>query len=229
MDIRASFIADRQPAELVQPGKGPLRHPAGASQALLRFAAFAGQARLDVPPPQGRTVGGRVIRLIGMELLRSAAGPSALAPDRRHGVDHRLQGGRSLTFAAVRPAVSGMPLRSTSTWCLLPGLPRSVGFFPVAWPPLLPGRMHCPDWRGRNLGHQPGASGSAARPPGAARRLRPASRATGASRSCPSHSPSPGAAIPTGCPSSTQRGYRSAPPDPRSEAGHPSAGAARAG
>src|SRR5438132_12343848 len=41
----------------------------------------------------------------------------------------------SLTLAAVTVAANGMPWASVSTWCLLPDLPRSVGFGPVSSPP----------------------------------------------------------------------------------------------
>lgn len=41
----------------------------------------------------------------------------------------------SWTLAAERTIASGMPVRSTTRWRLLPALPRSVGFGPVAAPP----------------------------------------------------------------------------------------------
>jgi hypothetical protein len=42
----------------------------------------------------------------------------------------------SWVLAAESATARGMPLRSTSRWYLLPGLPRSVGFGPVSSPPL---------------------------------------------------------------------------------------------
>jgi hypothetical protein len=41
----------------------------------------------------------------------------------------------SWVLAAESATARGMPLRSTSSWYLLPGLPRSVGFGPVSSPP----------------------------------------------------------------------------------------------
>jgi hypothetical protein len=45
----------------------------------------------------------------------------------------------SWTLAAERRTASGIPVRSTTTWYLEPGLPRSVGFGPVC---------SLPFWRG---------------------------------------------------------------------------------
>jgi len=47
----------------------------------------------------------------------------------------------SWTLAAVSRTASGIPCRSTTRCRLLPGLPRSVGFGPVAAPPALAGRL----------------------------------------------------------------------------------------
>ncbi len=41
----------------------------------------------------------------------------------------------SWALAAERRIASGIPLRSTTTWYLVPGLPRSVGLGPVCSPP----------------------------------------------------------------------------------------------
>src|SRR6516165_12807404 len=41
----------------------------------------------------------------------------------------------SLTLAAATTAPSGPPSRSTTRLCLVPALPRSVGFLPTFFPP----------------------------------------------------------------------------------------------
>jgi hypothetical protein len=83
MDSGPSVVAYRRPAEEMQPGDRALRHPAGAPQALLRLAAFARQAGEDVPPPQGRAIGGGVVRLVGVQLVGPSARAAPLAAQRR--------------------------------------------------------------------------------------------------------------------------------------------------
>ncbi len=53
----------------------------------------AGQAEV-ARPTQGGAVGGRLVGLVGVQLVGPSAWSATLAADRRDGVDHRLQGGR---------------------------------------------------------------------------------------------------------------------------------------
>ena len=70
---------------------------------------------------------------------RGAAGPRrfgpGLPPTGRMLNTRRIACVTSLTLAAVTVALRGIPCASVSIWCLLPGLPRSVGFGPVSSPP----------------------------------------------------------------------------------------------
>ncbi len=51
---------------------------------------------------------------------------------------------RSCRFAPVRNEARGIPRRSPITGRFVPGLPRSVGLGPTAWPPVLPGPSRGP-------------------------------------------------------------------------------------
>src|SRR4029450_4550217 len=66
----------------------------------------------------------------------------------------------SWTSGAVSRTARGIPCRSTTRCRLLPGLPRSVGFGPVAAPPALAGRLAGSGWpRAPSL--RPGCPGGA--------------------------------------------------------------------
>ena len=107
---------------------------------------------------------------------------------------------------SVRP--SGVPRASVTRWRFVPGLPRSVGFGPVADPPPSPGQRRCPAKPGSNpvVPHPPGAPVT----PCATRPTRPlaASRAACASRSCRNHTPSRPADTPTASPCAARTGCR---------------------
>jgi hypothetical protein len=79
VDAGPAFIAYGQPAEGMQPGRGALSNSAIAPQALLRFAAFAGQARDNMPSPQGGAVGCRVLGFLRVRLVRPPAGRAVVA------------------------------------------------------------------------------------------------------------------------------------------------------
>jgi hypothetical protein len=78
---------------------------------------------------------------------------------------------------------SGVPRRSVIRWHLVPGLPRSVGFGPVAEPPFWPRRRSCRCRPGSNrCGLRP-VAGAAVRGADGPTHRPPASRAVAASRS----------------------------------------------
>src|SRR5690606_3076359 len=96
----------------------------------------------------------------------------------------------SWRLAPVRTTARGMPVRSTMMWRLVPGLPRSVGFGPVASPPFWRGRMRH-RWRpATSRSDLRDSVGRACGGGSCPTSLRPASRAAVASRSYPS-SPQP--------------------------------------
>jgi hypothetical protein len=95
----------------------------------------------------------------------------------------------SLRFAPVRMTLTGTPFASTRTWCLDPGRARSVGFGPVFGPPQRLARTMNRQPRMKNRSGQiPAACRVVAR--AACPTPRPAaSRATDASKSLQSRSP----------------------------------------
>lgn len=66
VDIRPSFIADRQAPKTSQPGQCALDHPAIASQSLTALDALARDAHFDVSPAQRLSAAQDVIRFVGV-------------------------------------------------------------------------------------------------------------------------------------------------------------------
>ena len=89
MDIRAALVAHGEAAELGQPGQRALHDPAVPAQAGAALDTLAGNAALDTPPLQGDPTGRAVIRLVGVQLVRTLAGPSTGPLDRLDAIDQR--------------------------------------------------------------------------------------------------------------------------------------------
>lgn len=70
-------------------------------------------------------------RTLAGRLRARPANPFTAGIDSTNGMRKR----ESCTWAPEISASSGSPRSSTSKWCLLPSLPRSVGFRPVCSPP----------------------------------------------------------------------------------------------
>jgi hypothetical protein len=218
-DVGPTFVADDDPPEAGEPCQGALDFPAVAAEPFAVFDAAARDAGND-----GAPAAGEIIALVPLSALAKAPACSLVGRRRGRPAHWRMAGMASTvassirlswTLAADRVTASGMPLASMTTWRLDPGLPRSVGFGPVSRPPFLPERWRCPAPPGSNQSHWPCPTGPEGHGAASPTPRRPASRADVASRSCPSRSPSPGAAFPTGCRFSERTGYRSAPPDHR--------------
>ena len=128
----------------------------------------------------------------------------------------------SWRLAPLSEMPSGVPRASVTTWRLVPGLPRSVGFGPTSAPPFLPPGLRCRVPPGsspallRRAGAPaaPGAAGSKPRPH--------ATRPACASRSCRS-SPVRRAPHATECRYAARTGYQPRPNGPALAADHPSA------
>jgi len=122
----------------------------------------------------------------------------------------------------------GVPRASVTRWRFVPGLPRSVGFGPVAEPSIWPGQTRCPGSPGSSRSHRLRADAPAGPDAGASTHPPPASRAGAASNLSRSRSPSPPAASPRAGLSAARTGYRSAPLGSRSDGVRPSDGAGAA-
>ena len=91
---------------------------------------------------QGLAAARDVIALVGMQLGGPLAPLSIRLSDRRDGIEQRPRRRRSRggwRRSGARRA--GCRSRSTTTWRFVPGLPRSVGFGPTAFAPLLAGML----------------------------------------------------------------------------------------
>lgn len=77
MEICASFVADAEPLELVQPGEGALDHPAHLAQSGAVRDAASGDHRLDAALPQQTAVLVEVVAPVGVQASGLAAGASS--------------------------------------------------------------------------------------------------------------------------------------------------------
>jgi hypothetical protein len=155
MGVLAPRVADRQPPEVVKPGHRALHDPAVATQARLVRHALARDAAVDAPTPEGAAAAAHGVARVGVPLGGALASPTAGPLARREGGDERREDGRVGALGAGQPATGGGPARSTASWRFVPGLPRAVGFLPVAAPPLSPGRSRCPGWRATSRSGRP--------------------------------------------------------------------------
>jgi hypothetical protein len=92
MDVEPALVADRQPAEAVEPSKTALDDPPVTAELLRALDAAPGDARSDVSAPASVATATVVVGFVGVQLVGSATRPAALASNRRNGVDQRLEG-----------------------------------------------------------------------------------------------------------------------------------------
>ncbi len=183
---------------LVQPGDRSLDHPAFFAEARAVAAATFGDSGGDATLAKRCAVLATAIGTISKQRLGAEL---AMAPSRGTRSTSANSSVMSLRFAAVNVTARGMPWPSQITWCFEPGRRRSTGEGPVFSPPLLPAHASCrrppaTSPTGRSPAIHPTAPGASV--PRPQRRSNPA---TFANRSSPTHTPSPAAGPPTGCPS----------------------------
>lgn len=100
MDLGASFVADEQAAELMQPGEGALYDPAEAAQAGAVRGCAAGDHRFDPALAELAPVASEVVAAIADELVGSAARPAHGPAHGRYTVDKRDHLGDIVAVAA---------------------------------------------------------------------------------------------------------------------------------
>jgi hypothetical protein len=88
-------------AARVGEGKGALDFPAVPPAAGAVLNATPNNARDDAASAAGTAAEAVIVALVGVQLVRTAAGPAPAAAHRRYGVEGRLQ---HLGVVAVRPA-----------------------------------------------------------------------------------------------------------------------------
>jgi hypothetical protein len=85
------LVVDGEAPEAREPSQRALDHPPVATQALGALDTSAGDAGLDAPRAAGTTAPIVVVPFVGVQLGGTLAGPSGALPDRRHGVEQRLE------------------------------------------------------------------------------------------------------------------------------------------
>lgn len=91
MNIGATFIADFQAAEAIQPAQGALHNPTVKTEPMAAVHVASRDAWRDAPATQGLAGLTTVVRLVSVQLGRSFAGSAPAATQRGNGIDHRLQ------------------------------------------------------------------------------------------------------------------------------------------
>ncbi len=138
MDVGASFVADDEASEPVDPGEAALDDPAMVPELLAALHTSPCNSVLDAPTTARLAAPASIVDLVRVQPVGSAPWSTPLASDGGHGVDQLLKGYAVVDCwrrSAGRRA--GRHERSVIRWRLVPGLPRSVGLGPVASPPPL--------------------------------------------------------------------------------------------
>jgi hypothetical protein len=89
VEVGASFVADAESFELVEPGERALNHPADLAEPGAVGDSASGDHRFDTALPQQPTVLVEVVAPVGVQAPGLAPGPSSQAPDRRDRVQQR--------------------------------------------------------------------------------------------------------------------------------------------
>ena len=121
MQVSAALVAGSQSLELVEPGEGALDHPPGLAQAGTMGDAAPGDEGLDAALTQPAAVLVAVLSAVGVEPLGRVSGPASQSSYAGIRVEERYRLGDVVSVRAGQDAASGVPRRSTSTWCLEPG------------------------------------------------------------------------------------------------------------
>ena len=135
MDLPRVVLSHPQPAEVMQPGQGPLADPAVHPQAAAVGRIAAGDPRTDPRRLSRRRCGSESNPRSPYSSRGRRRGRPGLP---RTGGTASTACSSSLTsgqLAAVTVAANGIPLASVTTKCLLPFFRRSTGLGPVASPP----------------------------------------------------------------------------------------------
>jgi hypothetical protein len=99
VDFAASFVADEQPLEVVQPGEGALDDPAVAAETGAVLGLAASDHRLHATLADESTVLVVVVAAVGYHAVGTSTRPTRLAGDRRHRPQERDQLGDVVAVA----------------------------------------------------------------------------------------------------------------------------------
>lgn len=87
MDIKPSLESDTQPAIVFQPGECSLDHPAMPAKSFTGFDPATRDPGDDAAPPQFHAAASIIVPFVEVRLIRAEWWSTALAPDRRDGID----------------------------------------------------------------------------------------------------------------------------------------------
>ena len=147
MDIRATLVAHFEAAEPVEPGEPYARPPTGVVPTA-HVTRRPRRAMRGMMPPR------RNARRQPEESSPWSAGsctgrrrrrPRRFPASRSGGIASTVASNlcESCTLAPDTGTASGTPMRSTTTWRLVPSWPRFVGSLPVCSPPQEPAHSRC--------------------------------------------------------------------------------------
>src|SRR5918911_1763345 len=91
MNVRTSFVADREPSEASDPGERPFDDPAMPPQALAAVNSPARNAGDDPAAAQRLAAAREVERFVGVQFAGPMTGLPARLADRRNAIDCLLQ------------------------------------------------------------------------------------------------------------------------------------------
>ncbi len=100
MEVGAYLVADPQSFELVQPGEGPLHHPAGPAQPRAVRDTSAGDLRCDAASPEDAPVLVVVVAAVGEQPPRPVTRPADQAADAGDRIQQRRQPGDVVPVSA---------------------------------------------------------------------------------------------------------------------------------
>ena len=91
VDVIAPFVANAQPAVLMQPAEGAFHDPADRSEPRLLVGPAFGNHRFNSTNAQEQAVSHRVVRFVRKQALRTSARPSTFPLHRRNGINQGKQ------------------------------------------------------------------------------------------------------------------------------------------
>jgi len=100
VDVIATFAADAEAAELMQPADRSFDDPTKDAQATAMFCVSSRQHRLNTPTSQLLAMSMRVVSAIALNPLGTLPWPAALAAHRRNRVDQRQKLGHVVTVGS---------------------------------------------------------------------------------------------------------------------------------
>lgn len=199
MNIGPAFVADGEPAAAIEPGERALHAPAIAPELAAGVDLAPRQARDNVAFAALGAAEAMIIGFVAMQLVGAPPRPAAWPADRRDRVEHRREQAAVVDVGRAYERGGRGAVAVDHNMALRARLAAIRRVRPGSPPPFSPAppRYRAPPGSNRCGWRRP--SDSAAHGAAAPTRRPHANRASAASRSCPTRSPSLGAASPREC------------------------------